>query len=84
MEQDELKRLAAVGVRGEIARLQGVLAELEGTVPPRRGGPAVNSPQNLPSAPPRRRRNRMSPEARAKMSAMMKARWAARRKQKKA
>lgn len=71
MDKTELTRLARVGLETEIARLSALLSEL---------GP--QSSANGDAAPTRRyrKRRRMSPEARAKMSKMMKARWAARRK----
>ena len=71
MTQSELKELAATGIKAEITRLQGLLAQIAG------GATAKAVP--APTATPRRKRRTMSKEAREKMRKSMQARWAAAR-----
>ena len=71
MTQSELKELAAAGIKAEIRRLQGLLAEIT-------GGAAANA-VTAPTAMPRRNRRTMSKDAREKMRKSMQARWAAAR-----
>ena len=79
-DPNEIRQWAAQWVRSEIARLNGVLESLETGEPrqvKRRGRPAKAVDATLVQPAPKRRR--MSPEARQRMSEMMKARWAAQR-----
>ena len=71
MTQSELKELAAAGIRAEIHRLQGLLAEITGG--------ATAKAVAAPAAKPRRKRRTMSKDAREKMRKSMQARWAAAR-----
>ena len=71
MTESELKELAATGIRAEITRLQGLLAQI--------AGGATTKATNAPAAKPGRRRRTMSKEARDKMRKSMQARWAAAR-----
>ena len=77
-DPNEIRQWAAQWVRSEIARLNGVLESLESGQVKRRGRPAKAVDATLVQPAPKRRR--MSPEARQRMSEMMKARWAARRR----
>ena len=69
MTERELKELAAVGIRAEITRLQGLLAQVT-------GGATANA-VTAPAATSGRKRRTMSKDAREKMRKSMKARWAA-------
>ena len=71
MTESELKELAATGIRAEITRLQGLLAQITGRI--------TAKAANAPTAKPRRRRRTMSKDAREKMRKSMQARWAAAR-----
>jgi hypothetical protein len=71
MTQRELKELAAAGIKAEIARLQGLLAQITGR--------ATAKAVTAPAAKPGRTRRTMSKEARDKMRKSMQARWAAAR-----
>ena len=71
MTESELKELAAVGIRAEITRLQGLLAQITGG--------ATTKAVIAPAAKPGRTRRTMSKDAREKMRKSMKARWAAAR-----
>ena len=71
MTESELKELAAAGIRAEITRLQGLLAQITGG--------ATAKTANTPAAKPGRTRRAMSKDAREKMRRSMKARWAAAR-----
>ena len=71
MTESELKELAAVGIRAEISRLQGLLAQIMDG--------ATAKTVTTPAAKPGRRRRTMSKDAREKMRKSMKARWAAAR-----
>lgn len=75
MLTDDIRAAAARGLRLEIERLQQALGALEG---PSRGR-SVRQASPKPQAASKRRR-RMSPEARKRMSEMMKKRWADRRR----
>ena len=68
MTQSELKELAATGIRAEITRLQGLLAQVT-------DGATANA-VTASAARPGRKRPRMSKEAREKMRKSMEARWA--------
>lgn len=85
MEEQELRKLAAVGLRAEITRLQGLLDQCENAPLARRPGrPAKTAPagNGATLAPPRKKRT-MSPAARKRISEMMKKRWADRKRQNK-
>ena len=69
MTQSELKELAATGIRAEITRLQGLLAQI--------AGGATTKATNAPAAKPGRKRRTISKDAREKMRKSMQARWAA-------
>jgi hypothetical protein len=71
MTESELKELAAAGIRAEITRLQGLLAQIT-------GGTTAKS-VTAPAAKPGRKRRTMSKDAREKMRKSMQARWAAAR-----
>ena len=71
MTETELKELAAAGIKAEITRLQGLLAQVT-------DGAAAKT-VTAPTSKPRRRRRTMSKEAREKMRKSMQARWAAAR-----
>ena len=71
MTESELKVLAAAGIKAEITRLQGLLAQVTGG--------ARAKAVSAPPAKPGRRRRTMSKEARDKMRKSMQARWAAAR-----
>jgi hypothetical protein len=71
MTESELKELAAAGIRAEITRLQGLLAQIT-------GGTTAKA-ATRPTAKPDRTRRTMSKEAREKMRKSMQARWAAAR-----
>lgn len=75
MDNSELNAFAIVGLKAEIARLTGLLASLNGQ------GDAAAVPVQK-RAYVRRKKRVMSAEGRARLSKMMKARWAARRKAK--
>ena len=77
-DPNEIRQWAAQWVRSEIARLNGVLESLESGQVKRRGRPA-KAVEAVVEQPAPRKRRKMSPEARQRMSEMMKARWAARR-----
>jgi hypothetical protein len=65
-------------LKRERDRLNTAIAALEGTALPatrRKSSRAANVP-----APPRKKRNRLTPEGRKRMSDMMKKRWAEKRK----
>ena len=71
MTESELKELAAVGIRAEITRLQGLLAQItEG---------ATTKAITAPATEPGRTRRTRSKDAREKMRKSMQARWAAAR-----
>ena len=69
MTENELKELAALGIRAEITRLQGLLAQITD------GARATSV--SAPTTKPGRKRRTMSKDAREKMRKSMKARWAA-------
>jgi uncharacterized protein with von Willebrand factor type A (vWA) domain len=71
MTERELKELAAVGIRAEITRLQGLLAQITDG--------ATAKTVTTRAAKPHRTRRTMSKDAREKMRKSMKARWAAAR-----
>ena len=71
MTERELKELAATGIRAEITRLQGLLAQLTGG--------ATTKAATARAAKPDRKRRTMSKDAREKMRKSMQARWAAAR-----
>ena len=71
MTESELKELAATGIRAEITRLQGLLAQITDG--------ATTKAITAPAAKPGRKRRTMSKDAREKMRKSMKARWAAAR-----
>ena len=71
MTESELKELAATGIRAEITRLQGLLAQITHG--------ATAKAVAAPASTPRRRRRTMSKDAREKMRKSMQARWAAAR-----
>ena len=71
MTESELKELAATGIRAEITRLQGLLAQVT-------DGATANS-VTAPTATARRKRRTMSKDARDKMRKSMQARWVAAR-----
>ena len=65
-------------LRHQRSQLDAAISALEGgQTAPRRGRP----PKSASAAPAKRGRRTMSPAARRKISQMMKARWAARKKQ---
>jgi hypothetical protein len=70
MDQTELKWLAVIGIKAEIARLGMLVKELEGEMigPP---APAATADDR-----PRKKRAPMSMAARKAISRRMKARWA--------
>lgn len=89
LESPEFLRLALAGVEREIeetrerlATLQAYAAQLREPRGTRAGSPASKEPAAPAATPPtkRRRRNRLSPEARKRLSERMKKRWAEYRK----
>ena len=76
MDGLELRKLAALGLRSEIARLNALLLQLE--------SPALRNETQRAGArgvsKPRRKKRRMSAEARKRISDAQKARWAKQRK----
>lgn len=80
-DQNELRRLAAAGVRMEIARLTALADQLETPIRPRafKRSPQVASDGNSSPKP----RRKMSAAARKAISLRMKAHWAGVRKQSK-
>ena len=71
MTESELKELAAAGIRAEITRLQGLLAQISDG--------ATAKAVSAPATKPGRKRRTMSKDAREKMRKSMQARWAAAR-----
>jgi len=71
MTESELKELAAAGIRAEITRLQGLLAQITGG--------ATTKAVTAQTTKPGRTRRTMSKDAREKMRKSMQARWAAAR-----
>jgi hypothetical protein len=83
---DDVRRLALIGVRSEIVRLNALRAQLEG------GGAAPRRPVGRPkgtgsrrsildvTTTAKRKRRKMSAAGRKRISDMMKKRWAERRK----
>jgi hypothetical protein len=65
--------------RQRLARLTAQASQLRTQVGAKGAG-AVSLEENAAPAAPKRRRRKMSPEARKRMSEMMKKRWAERRK----
>jgi hypothetical protein len=76
MTTDELKSLAAAGIRAEIGRLTSLLAELEGD------SAALPTGSNDGTTTKRRGRRNLTPAQRKEISRRMKAMWAAKRKEK--
>jgi hypothetical protein len=66
-------------LRAELNRIDRAIAVLEGL--DGAGTPSVTAPGAQPAPAKARNRRRMSPAGRKRISMMMKARWAARRKQ---
>jgi hypothetical protein len=70
---EEIRQMAKLGIEGEIARLQGLLAQLEASAP--------ESMLGQPSEPrPKRTRRPMTAAEKKALGIRMKAIWAAKRK----
>ena len=83
--QDDIRQLAIIGVQSEIARLNALLLQLKSRAAGLRrpvGRPKGTGSRGILDAPAKRKRRKMSAAGRKRISEMMKARWAARRKAK--
>ena len=82
--EDDVRRLALIGVQSEIARLVALRAQLEAPTARKVGRPKNSTAvtQGGTSTSPRsvRTRRKMSPAGRKRISDMMKKRWAERKK----